>query len=497
MAKIQDLEQLRLGLDALARRARGLLRRAAMGREARRPGRVALLLVVPGLVTLGQLARLAMGWQPWSIPVWQLILLTLAPPMVSLLAGCGRCLARPIGRRDALGVFDAKLKLANRLVTADQFLTAPQVTGFMAAAVEDAQGFARRARSAEVHLGSGPGLARGRAWGAAALALALLILATWLDSRGVGEVGTSATVVGVFPTSARPAGTAFVPDPSDPRPRREPRSKPLPVPGLREATVPGERLSARAEHAVGTEGRPGAGAASASGLPGVPNQAGGIPTNGGPPSRASAREEQSSTPVRAPSGPSPLALNGAQRVAISAAGTGMSRGQRDPMASDWVSRQGGGAPDDEAMEDEQLVRDEAEDQQARGGVQPNLRDRRPGASRELQIGFGSDKNPDANGRGGPSQPKKSRGVASLVLGVPIPDMIKGQPNPGRAAATQERIAPTGEESDPQPAGLRRPRQTRIGALSRPELTLWMRDLIRTYFLQLRSSNLASPREGQR
>ena len=49
----------------------------------------------------------------------------------------------------------------------------------------------------------------------------------------------------------------------------------------------------------------------------------------------------------------------------------------------------------------------------------------------MQIGFGNRPSPDANGRGGPSQAKKSRGTASLILGVPIPDHIKGQPNPGK------------------------------------------------------------------
>ena len=121
------------------------------------------------------------------------------------------------------------------------------------------------------------------------------------------------------------------------------------------------------------------------------------------------------------------------------------------------------------------------EQEARGGVQPSLRDRRPPVSRDLRIGFGNQPNPDANGRGGPSQHKKSRGTASLVLGVPIPDRIKGQPNPGKTKITQERIEPRAEEGTTLDAGERGTRQGTVGRLGRPEMTPWMRRLVGDYF----------------
>ena len=94
--------------------------------------------------------------------------------------------------------------------------------------------------------------------------------------------------------------------------------------------------------------------------------------------------------------------------------------------------------------------------------------------------------PDANGRGGPSEMKKSRGTASLVLGVPIPDRVKGQPNPGKTKITQERIEPRAEETSNLDAEARRPREEPIGPLRRRELAPWMRTLVREYFLTQRN-----------
>ena len=87
-------------------------------------------------------------------------------------------------------------------------------------------------------------------------------------------------------------------------------------------------------------------------------------------------------------------------------------------------------PDDDEIDEEDEIEDEDESEEARGGVQPSLRDRKPPVNRDLRIGFGNQKNPDANGRGGPSAQKKSRGVASLVLGVSDPRPREGAGEPG-------------------------------------------------------------------
>ncbi len=97
----------------------------------------------------------------------------------------------------------------------------------------------------------------------------------------------------------------------------------------------------------------------------------------------------------------------------------------------------------EANEDEEDQNEEVDDQEEmnvhRGGIQPFLKDRNQAPSREL--GISSDQGKPGTGRGGPSLPKKSRGTASLVLGISIPDFVKGRLGPGTNKVTHERSAP--------------------------------------------------------
>ncbi|MDG2142395.1 MAG: hypothetical protein P8N31_02460, partial [Planctomycetota bacterium] len=92
----------------------------------------------------------------------------------------------------------------------------------------------------------------------------------------------------------------------------------------------------------------------------------------------------------------------------------------------------------------------------------------------------------------PSEAKKSRGTASLVLGVPIPDRIKGQPNPGPTRITQERIEPTAEDPTPETARAQSDRISPVGHVAKPSppttqdnsggnLAPWMSKLVKTYF----------------
>ena len=171
----------------------------------------------------------------------------------------------------------------------------------------------------------------------------------------------------------------------------------------------------------------------------------------------------------------------------STAGRGSSKGSnKNPTTSAWKSKDQVTNEDDQEIEDDEESEDDEEEQESRGGVQPHMRDRRPPVSRDLQIGFGNRSNPDANGRGGPSQQKKSRGVASLVLGVPIPDRIKGQPGPGPTKVTQERVEPQAESPDPLPAKKRTARKEPLGPLAKPSLDPWMRKVVTAYFLARRA-----------
>jgi hypothetical protein len=81
-----------------------------------------------------------------------------------------------------------------------------------------------------------------------------------------------------------------------------------------------------------------------------------------------------------------------------------------------------------------------------GGIQPMLKDRNEAPSNDL--GISGEEGPPGTGRGGPTPPKKSRGTASLVLGVPIPDFVRGRVGPGTTKITHERVEPSVMPGDP-------------------------------------------------
>jgi hypothetical protein len=171
----------------------------------------------------------------------------------------------------------------------------------------------------------------------------------------------------------------------------------------------------------------------------------------------------------------------------STAGKGSGRGSnKNSVATPWSSKDQVDTPDDQEVEDDRDFEDDAEEQKARGGMQPNLRDRRPPVSRDLSIAFGNRPSPDANGRGGPSDQKKSRGTASLVLGVPVPDRVKGQPNKGKTKITQERVEPRAEDAELTNAVEHTPSVVPLGTLPSPRPSRFASDAVRAYFDALRS-----------
>ncbi|MCP4593481.1 MAG: hypothetical protein GY842_22315 [bacterium] len=95
--------------------------------------------------------------------------------------------------------------------------------------------------------------------------------------------------------------------------------------------------------------------------------------------------------------------------------------------------------DREEEDSDEEVEEDRESSKQRGGVQPSLKDRNESPSREL--GISGEDGPPGTGRGGPTPPKKSRGTASLVLGIPIPDFVKGRVGPGTTKVTHERVEP--------------------------------------------------------
>ncbi len=453
-----------------------------------------LLLVFPGLVFFIQIVQTVHGAARWSPGVILGGVGTLLIPGLYLLA---RRWLEPVPaapRVEGLGLFDKALDLEDRLTTADEFLALEEQSDFTLAAIEDSRDALSRAQGhafepAVVETPAPPWLAK---VGGGALALLVLTLLIG-QAEPAAPIRTRAPEVAQVPTTPGDTTTPRTPpirDVRQPRPANpEPKTK-------QPAAAPGEEARRAATdlemEAKRTEGRTKGGQSSASESASGSNDAKGSPSNQGPSSKKD-KKPGKTKPTRTPKKkkddkpPQEQPKKEELQESGATAGRGAARGSnKNPVATSWKSKDQVEPDEEDDIEDDEDVSDDESKSEARGGMQPNLRDRRPPVSRDLTIGFGNQSSQDANGRGGPSEGKKSRGTASLVLGVPIPDRVKGQPNPGRTKVTQERVEPRAEPVETISAEGRAPRAAPVGHIQTPRLDAWWRAYLRDYFLSLRA-----------
>jgi hypothetical protein len=482
-----DIKDLKAELEALAAEGAQHIRRDR-GRRARPFALVGGLGLTSrmGLVAAALVFTARVMGAP--VPAWPLAIgIVLACTSMGWLV-LSRARLLPVARADALALWDRAAGLEDRLLAADEFLARPPAGDgdFAAAAIEDAAEQVARARQGSWS-SEPPAVSLGGhvAWAVGAL---VLLLAVDLVPYGrvelppeADELVTVALPVAASPVADEEPAPSSPPEVPEPPPRARERPPVAPASAGAAARADPGAMSDRVKRSQGKTGQGRSADASASSKA---SQARGVPSRMSQTSKGRAKPPVESKPKPAkptePAAGEPKKKN--EQNSGSTAGQGSSKGSsKNPAATDWSSKDQVNSPEDTEIEDDEQTEDEEEEQESRGGVQPALRDRRPPVSRDLRIGFGNRPNPDANGRGGPSAPKKSRGVASLVLGVPIPDRIKGQPNPGKTKITQERIEPRAEEVSTVDAQGRGARQGPLGRLGRPGMNPWMRELVRGYF----------------
>lgn len=488
---------LRRDLDQAAERAAGEMLEARVTERVQGAlaGALPALAAIPGLYLLAEFGQWTKDGPAFGISLVLVALVALAVPPLWAWTQARKERSKGVSRGAALGAIDEHLGLEGRLLAADEFLAMEERGPFHEAAIEDA---GRRAHAAVIN---GLDLEVEQAdlrrdasrW---SLAGAALLIAAGLvaglerfPALGSGDdlvAAASGTAAGDAAVEALPEGVDAPPEVAQPElPEISPDER-RQGEGGREAQDSVD-ISGEAKESAG---KTGAGQSSGALSSSAASESKSAPSSQGKSSTPSKPQAKKPTEKKKPKDtgaePEPQERQEDEQSG-STAGKGSSKGSnKNPTASDWKSRDQVTETDDQEIEDDEETDDDEEEQENRGGVQPSLRDRRPPVSRDLQIGFGNRPNPDANGRGGPSEQKKSRGVASLVLGVPIPDRIKGRPGPGPTKITQERIEPEAEEAAPVGAS---PRAPRVGSLERPSslrLDPSLRALVRDYFLALRA-----------
>ncbi|MCA9320207.1 MAG: hypothetical protein KDB53_05710 [Planctomycetes bacterium] len=484
---------LRAELDRVARRGSWQLRKRRV--HAALPGALErcmpLLLVAPAGFLLFRLLLWFSDAEGTVTGGWYLLLLAMLLPYgLAVLFETLRCSLGAPDASSSLALVDTQLQLEGRLSAAADFIDRAETTPFMEAAIEDATTHLAQARDAVISAKAPIGDMSSQAWlwpvaGAIVLVLGLLVPAGARSSA----LASSATVASA--SQAIPPKTserADLPEPAPPVPTEVPTETPKATQRKASGRPAQDRPADTSDSVKKTQGKTKSGESTDAGSSSGGSQAKGDPTDQGQPAASNEKP-------RRPRNTKPKTLKDSVETprkemkdsSGATAGRGSAGGSnKNPVASEWSSKDRVPPGDDDGADEDEDVDDENDADESRGGLQPNLRDRKPPTSRDLGIGFGNQGG--GEGRGGPSERKKSRGTASLVLGVPVPDHVKGQINPGTTKITQERVEPQPDESRPFDAA---PRQARtLPGAHRDQLDLdpKARDLLKAYFLELRRRN---------
>lgn len=483
-------EEIRAGLEQLARPvAEDIQERHVRHQSHMLEGLAAPLLVFPvaylTLTFLFSLTGVDTRW-PWFV----LLPLTLLLPAGRVMLRRQAARELRVREEQALSMLDRELGLADRLSTAHEFSGEQEPDGFMLAAMHDADRRVREAQGRKPRPANVEPENAAPMWLASVGALVMLYLATQI----VPAAGSTPTApqgsqqAQVASTDPRDDARDETTTPDGQQPNAEPR-KPRRAEKDAGDSSAGEddnptEAQRKGRNPMGSgrsaEARTAAGGGSERGQPSNQAQS----TKGGKAKKP--KEKKKDTP-RSDQREQQDEQKKPPQESGSTQGRGSGKGSsKSPTASPWSAKDQVVTDEEEDPEEDEEVDDENDESKARGGVQPNLRQRKPPVNRDLQISMGNGQpQDDANGRGGPGGPKKQRGVAQLVLGVTFPDHVSAKPNPGISKITQERIEPQAQQGDRIPGESRGERAAPMGHLTRRTLSPWMQELVRSFYLSLR------------
>lgn len=334
-----------------------------------------------------------------------------------------------------------------------------------------------------------------RLMGRTAAIVGLVLLSAWVGAARPGQEpfhrgGTAAAIAPRLP--GREPGSADTSRPEQPgRDRMTDRSQ-----GERSVRAePMAAAPARGSHTPAA-GRTGGGTMAKAATSERTAQTGGENTQSASTADMQEKDTAKSGVPRPPKESRITERRSTEKEADSGAGVGKGASGGGSMAAvqhSWSQRAQTVEGKEQEESSDEDVEDEAEESRQRGGIQPSLKDRNESPSRDLSIS--GEQGPPGSGRGGPTPPKKSRGTASLVLGIPIPDFVRGRLGPGTTKITHERVEPTPMPGEPAQPGPVSPRV-------RPERPVWpvsippnLAEAVRNYLIALHSADAQATEEG--
>jgi hypothetical protein len=447
-----------------------------------------LLLLAAFGYALVSLVRAARGAETSVSPPLYIVILLLALwlPYVRVTLAV---LRRHPSLREVAERLDLGAGEHNRIAIAVAFTRETAPSDFALAAIADGLAAAHRLAAATPYAAAVT-LPWRRIAGAGALFLLLNLAAQWRFALPTWQDrGTPAPASLAATTSDRPSDAGARRDPPPNPPAPPPRtSTAAAAPGtpteVARATPAGQRTIA----STGGAARGTSAQAVFSEQPvGMSGEASG--GAGSPAAKRSARPPRKSAPVPppvdSPESNKAQTLTSEQSSATPGSAAGLCR---SPVQHNWSQRDATEAEPQDTETDEPTP-DESRNSSQRGGVQPSLKDRNDSPTREL--GISSDQGMPGAGRGGPTPPKKSRGTASLVLGVPVPDFVRGRMGPGPTKVTQERVPPAatpGDAAQPAPAAARAAPES---PLPRWEIPAGFAARVRDYLIALHTQAAAT------
>ena len=460
-------------------------------------------LCVSGAILLAVLLETVEGASLWPFGLVATIVIALALPILLVAACVLFDFARHrVDRRMSLALYDRDLGLKDRLQAADQYLAKANRSDFEEAAVEDARGYARTALQRKlppVVIRPPDLIPPHRRLGA--LAAVLLAAALWMGQYSASEASVSETMVAeAIPGDLRENSdlTQVLPDPLRPRPismaaKRNtevevPRSEADSRPGEMETREFSTQRQSTDRSAAGSDAKRSNQARQAqSGASGQRSEQQEHDENESRKKKESKKQEKK-PPKESPDQPKEAAgLKG---------GKGDMSGGR-MAASDHASAQDKTQQPEPEGDSDEGDEEEDEEQKAGSASKPLISQRKAPVNRSLTPSAdGGEERDDLNGRGGPGGLKKTRGVAAMLLGVPLPDYLQGKVNPGRMKIQSEQGRAEEHQADPALARERPARDGTVGHTLHREIPPLSRDVVRNYFLEKRTNGEEPPEEDE-